>query len=383
MIHMMENDESIIEYYAESRNLHPETKRNYTTYLRQYKEYFNLTLKELLDEAETEEEKGIRWKHRTLKKRLIDYRIHLYNTYAIATAKSRFSKIQAFYRHFDIEIHQLPRFSVKNLEKLPPTNYASLPDKEVIRAAVDIATPVMKALILFMSSSGCGRAETLSLTVEDYIEATKDYHQGGNIEEIIETIDQHEDVVPTFNVLRKKTNKYYITFCSPEAVHAINTHLLNRNTLTLDSKLFKINKDYFIEAFELINDKLGLGKVGHYIRFRSHMLRKYHASALMNDGMSRDLVNDLQGRTKPLTEESYFFTDTESLREAYVEHLPALMIGKEIEKITVKSKEFIQLESKLKEKTDEVASVNERIDSIEKILGDLGIDGIVEKVKKE
>ena len=99
--------------------------------------------------------------------------------------------------------------------------------------------------------------------------------------------------------------------------------------------------------------------------------------------MSRDLVNDLQGRTKPLTEESYFFTDTESLREAYVEHLPALMIGKEIEKITVKSKEFIQLESKLKEKTDEVASVNERIDSIEKILGDLGIGGIVEKVKKE
>lgn len=379
----MENDESIIEYYAESRNLHPDTKRNYTIYLRQYKEYFNLTLKELLDEAENEEEKGIRWKHRTLKKRLIDYRIHLYNTYAPSTAKSRFSKIQAFYRHFDIEIHQLPRFSVKNLEKLPPTNYANLPDKEVIRAAVDIATPVMKALILFMSSSGCGRAETLSLTVEDYIEATKDYHQGGTIGEIIETIDQHEDVVPTFNVLRKKTNKYYITFCSPEAVHAINTHLLNRNTLTLDSKLFKINKDYFIEAFELINDKLGLGKVRHYIRFRSHMLRKYHASALMNDGMSRDLVNDLQGRTKPLTEESYFFTDTESLREAYVEHLPALMIGKEIEKITVKSKEFIQLESKLKEKTDEVASVNERINNIEKIIGDLGIADIVEKGRKE
>ena len=383
MITMMENDESIIEYYAESRNLQSETQRNYTIYLRHYTEYFQMSLKELLDEAEEEEEQGIRWKHRTLKKRLIEYRTHLYNTYAPSTAKSRFNKIQAFYRHFDIEIHPLPKFNVKNLEKLPPTKYTSLPDKEVIRAAVDIATPVMKAIILFMSSSGCGRAETLSLSVADYIEATKEYHQGGEIQEIIETVDKIDDVVPTFDVLRRKTNKYYVTFCSPEAVHAINTHLLNRNTLTPDSKLFQIHKDYFIEAFENINNKLGLGKVGHYIRFRSHMLRKYHASALMNDGMSRDIVNDLQGRTKPQTENSYFFNDTDSLREAYVSHLPALMIGKEIEKITVKSKEFRQLESELKEKTEEVVSVNERISNIEKILGDLGIENIVDKVKKE
>lgn len=363
---MKENDESIIEYYAESRNLHPETKRNYTIYLRHYTEYFQMSLKELLDEAEEEEEKGIRWKHRTLKKRLIEYRTHLYNTYAPSTAKSRMTRIQTFYRHHDIEIHPLPKFSTRNLKNTPHVSYTDLPDKEIIRAAVDIATPVMKAIILFMSSSGCGRAETLSLTVEDYIEATKEYHKGGEIQEIIGTVDKIKDVVPTFDVLRRKTNKYYITFCSPEAVHAINTHLLNRNNLTPDSKLFRIHKDYFIEAFENINTKLGLGKVGHYIRFRSHMLRKYHASALMNDGMSRDLVNDLQGRTKPKTDDSYFFTDTDSLKEAYVSHLPALMIGKEIEKITVKSKEFRQLESELKEKNEKVELLFKEFEKLKK-----------------
>ena len=362
---MKETDEKIIEYYAETRNLHSETKRNYTIYLRHYTEYHQMALKELLDEAENEEEKGIRWKHRTLKKRLIEYRTHLYNTYAPSTAKSRFNKIQAFYRHFDIEIHPLPKFNLKNLNKLPPTRYSDLPDKEVIRAATEIASPVMKAIILFMSSSGCGRAETLNLTVADYIESTQDYHQGGDINEIIETVDKIDDVVPTFNILRVKTNKYYTTFCSPEAVRAINTHLLNRHDLTLDSKLFQIHKDYFIEAFENINNRLGLGKVGFYVRFRSHMLRKYHATSLKNDGMNIDLINDLQGKSRNRTDDSYFFVNTDDLKHEYIQHLPSLMIGKEIEKITIKSPEVTRIENENQKLKDDVAEMMNRIQALE------------------
>ena len=41
-----------------------------------------------------------------------------------------------------------------------------------------------------------------------------------------------------------------------------------------------------VQSFEMINDTLGLGRVGRYLRFRSHMLRNFHASALYNDGMS-------------------------------------------------------------------------------------------------
>jgi Phage integrase family. len=58
--------------------------------------------------------------------------------------------------------------------------------------------------------------------------------------------------------------------------------------------------------FERINEELGFGKVGNYNRFRSHMLRKFHASALYNDGMSRDNVNDLQGKAKNKTDDAYF-----------------------------------------------------------------------------
>ena len=41
-----------------------------------------------------------------------------------------------------------------------------------------------------MSSSGTARAETLSLTVEDFINATKDYYKSNDTESIIEELSK-------------------------------------------------------------------------------------------------------------------------------------------------------------------------------------------------
>ena len=79
-----------------------------------------------------------------------------------------------------------------------------------------------------------------------------------------------------------------------EAVKAINAYLLTRkDPFTKDSRLFKISPQHMGRLYQKINNSLGLGNVGEYSRFRSHMLRKFHASALYNDGMTLDKVNDL------------------------------------------------------------------------------------------
>ena len=39
----------------------------------------------------------------------------------------------------------------------------------------------MKAIILFISSSGCARQETLNITIQDFIEATHEYHNSNDI----------------------------------------------------------------------------------------------------------------------------------------------------------------------------------------------------------
>ena len=77
--------------------------------------------------------------------------------------------IKFFYK-FYIEIFSLPKINEKSIQKPALIYFNNLPDKAVIREAFQIASPLMKAIILFSCSSGCARTETLSLTIGDYID---------------------------------------------------------------------------------------------------------------------------------------------------------------------------------------------------------------------
>ena len=278
--------------------------------------------------------------------------------YALNTVKTTLTPIISIYKYYEIEILDLPRMNTKGIRTPEPITFKDLPDKTIIRKALSVANPRMSAIIYFMASTGCARRETLNLTIQDYINALGDYTDKTDIFEVIDEIKGRDDIVPTFSVLRQKTNKYYTTYCSPEAVAAINSYLLSRtDPLTIKSPLFKIHEDYFTQAFERINEELGLGKVGNYNRFRSHMLRKFHASALYNDGMSLDNVNDLQGKAKNKTDASYFMTNPEDLKYEYIKHLHAITINKDVEKLSIKSPEFIQLENQKNRLESEISSI--------------------------
>lgn len=364
----MRTNEEILEEIHQVKNHKKTTQNIYKYAIEKYCKLNNKTLDELITEAENEEEQGIRWKHRTLKRRLLNFRKHLIDNYYYNTVNNTFTPILVVYHYFEIEIHELPRLDKKNYINPSPITFKDLPDKEVIREAVNISSPVMKAIILFMSSSGCARRETLNLTVLDYMNATKEYHNTNDIMDMIDTLNNINDIVPTFNILRQKTQKYYITYCSPEAVSSINHHLLQRQNLTPEDKLFKIHPDYLNQQFIKINNELGLGKVGNYNRFRSHMLRKYHASTLYNNGLSLEKVNDLQGKSKNQTDSVYFMTNPEDLKREYIEHLPSLMICKDVEKLTIKSPEFIRLEQENMEKDKELSELSNRVEGIEKLI---------------
>lgn len=60
----------LINQIAMERELSQNTKSLYNIALNSYSTFLGKTLEELLEEAETEEDKGIRWKRRTLKKTL-------------------------------------------------------------------------------------------------------------------------------------------------------------------------------------------------------------------------------------------------------------------------------------------------------------------------
>ena len=186
-----------------------------------------------------------------------------------------------------------------------------------------ISSNAFRALVLFISSSGCAKAETLSLTVGDFVKASDDYHDGGSIDDVLNCLIGRRDIVPAFYLKRIKTNKFYYAFCSPEASHHIVKYLISRKGLSLDDRLFDFTDSSLIYSFKKVNDKLNMGFVGRYRFFRSHALRKFHAS---NIGLSADIVDELQGRGKTRVREAYMKTNPIKLKEIYMGAMHNVMV---------------------------------------------------------
>lgn len=357
---------TILEQLFHERNSSKSTQVTYTRSCRYYETLTGHTIKECLDIADDEEYNNIRWKNTQTRKWILEYREWCYENYNVSTAQLYLTAILTIYRHFEITIPPLPYFSKKGLRRTPPINYNDLPDRELLSECLQVGTPLTRAIILFMSSSGMSRIDVLNLTIHDYLEATSEYHDHQDsvkyaIKDMLE-----EDIIPTFNLKRQKTGQEYITFCSHEATKSINTYLLTRTEiLTRDRPLFKINERYINMIFERLNGYFMLGKVGNYNRLRPHMLRKFHASQLAESGMSTEHINLLQGRkVQGIAHQSYIRIKPETLREEYIEALPYLVI-EDVNKYRTQTQILEEENKELKSKQDKLNNILERLERLE------------------
>lgn len=319
----------LFQKFCQDRNIKSSTRNGYFSALKLYESFNNETIENLFAEACREENERIPLKDRKIKKRLLDFRSYLLNSNLSSnTSKTYFSKVKTFYLHFEFE---LPHLQQAKYNKNYETNYLDLPTHEHIYDALLISPIDLKAVILYMSSSGSAMAETLSLSVNQFIKGTQDYHKGGSLEFILETLDKKKDIVPTFYLRRIKTDKYYYTFCSPEASSYIVKYLKTREDLKLEDPLFDFTSSQLISKFQDINDKMNWGYIGKYRFFRTHTLRKFHAS---NIGLSTEYIDALQGRSRNQVHEAYIKTNPKNLKEIYMSKMKNVMIfEKEHEKV--------------------------------------------------
>ena len=376
----MRSNEDILNEIHHAKTHSPSAKKVFRNAVKQYCNQQQSNLDQLIKEADTEEDQRIRWRDRKLKQRLLSFRQHLIENYKKNTVQSYFNAIKSIYSFYEIEIGDLPSLNLKSVNTPEPINYVDLPTKDIIKKALKIADPRMKAIILFMSSSGCAKKETLSLTIQDFIDATNEYHNANDIYEVIHQLKDRDDIIPMFRLKRQKTNKYYYTFCSPEAVQAIILHLLKVDQelkkdekLNPEDKLFPIHEDYVTMLFIELNNTLKLGKKGTYNRLRSHMLRKFHASRLYNDGLTLDEVDALQGRSKDSTHSAYFMENPKHLKEKYIQHLDCITINMDVNNLDIKSPEFVKLEnenSTLKSELGKMDDILARLSKLEANSGD-------------
>lgn len=190
------NDEEYLKELQQLRNLSDSTLSRYKIDLKHYTKYTGMTLEELLEEADDEEEQRIRMRKRKIKTHMLGLQQQLlaYN-FEPSTIKTIFSRIKAFYRTYDIEIPQIRTVGKESTETLE-----DIPTLEHIRVASSTNNLKHKALILFMASSGTGSKETLSLTVQDFIDASSDYHHETSIQNVLDVLSNKKNIIPTFHL---------------------------------------------------------------------------------------------------------------------------------------------------------------------------------------
>ena len=348
------------------RNSSQNTQKNYHTTIKHFEKVTNKTIDETLQIAKNEKKQE--WENTSLYSWLIIFRNYCYNTFKESSAKTHMARIKTIFHHFRIKTEDLPYFSTKQVNKSEEIDYEDLPHREILKKCIELKNPILKALTLFMSSTGIARTDTYNLTIQNYLDATFEYHQTNDIHLAIKLMMESEvDIIPVFKLKRKKTGETYRTFASPEAVKAVNLYLLTREKLNPTDKLFQINFTYFNTIFKETNDLLGLGTINGRSRFSPQMLRSYHATQLSEAGMNDNLIDLLQGR-KPqsIARKSYIRVKRETLKEEYIKALPFLVVQEieqvrtELDIVKEENKELRLKEKEINKLWDEIKSIKER-----------------------
>jgi integrase len=332
--------------FLDTRDLRKRTQENYKYHLKNYCQITDKTPTHLIEEAEEEEDQGIILRRRKIKQHLAKFKEN-YTERGFSENHIRIglTMIRSFYRAFEIELPKSSRQkTTKNEEAIE--SIEKLLTIEEIKKALEYASPTYKAIILLMVSSGMGRAEIISITVQDFIHSISDYFDEPitlplDIEWIRQKMDRINAPVATWNIRRIKTSEKYITFSTPESIFAILNYLEEQPPGSVDRKLFiprsyskgaKMDKMFklavgrissldpsaFSKTFQRINDKCGFGKQNGQCKFRSHSLRKFFASQLMKTSMGQLNTDWLLGhKMKNPVQAVYFLKDPQHLRLEY------------------------------------------------------------------
>ena len=381
--------------FFEEKGLSKNSRKTYVNAVKQYTRFTKMNLDELIKEADFEEEERVRWKKRTLRKRLLDFRRYLYTSLAEGSAKLYFSRIKTIYTHFGIEIGHIPKYSSKQIDRTHEMTYQDILTPKELKSAYYEANNTVKTLIVFGISSGLSKADMLDLTVADFLDACKEYIIDTNASPIqqLEQLKKQEVIIPKFIGNRKKTLVRYTTYCSPEAAEHIISELIGRHfdivnaaeenedddiqkELSYDDKVFDISESHMYYVFKKINKVLGLGKVGKFSKFRCHQLRKFQATTLINSSAetwSIDEIDALQGRVMDATHRAYFQNNENKLYEKYCNSVDDLMLFKKIHddsaKVRELEKENKEYKNKMEEQDKQIKEILEMQEKIEQLVG--------------
>jgi len=272
------------------------TKRGYINSFLNYCRFLKLTPTQLRDEAKSEQIQNIFKSDRRIREHFEDFNYFLSDQgLSSNTVHSYFNGIKSFYMFYDIDI---PRLKLDSC--VTKQGNLKIPTKPDIQDAINVADPLEKALILVGVSSGLAANEISNLRMSDL-----------SFDDAIN--------ITTIKVRRIKTSVDYYTFLTPEATAVVKDYIKYRSRTsederknrallkqkiysdsdylfcvrkvpnefldTKDEELRKLNVTGLMSIYRDLSEKIlkSTGK-GEFNLFRSHTMRKYFDSALLNAG---------------------------------------------------------------------------------------------------
>ncbi len=349
------------------------TKQSYRIVFNKYCNFHQRTLEELLEEAEKEEEERIPLKQRKIKENLLSFQLYLSKNYTYNTVQNDMGKIKTFYRTNEIELPYLP--PIKIIPTIT-TTFEEILTKDQIKYAFEHTTNhKLKALIIFMLSSGTAINETTKLTIQDFIEATKEYHNSDNIVEVLQELKDQENIIPTFFIVREKKSRPYYTFCSPEATRFILTYLkyrVLRKEVKPTDLLFEYTSTGAIASLIRLNDNCNFArKKNGYRRFHSHGFRKFFSTNMLEAGMSKYDVDFLCGRKADTVSEAYFQVRPERRKKLYERYMSSVIIFDKVNYIDITSQEkqhYEKLKDEINKNKQENKQIKQMLYDLQKLL---------------
>ncbi|AEG17313.1 tyrosine-type recombinase/integrase [Methanobacterium paludis] len=365
---MDEKDKILLKNWFIKENYSETTQIMYKHSLELYSTLLKKTITELFNEADVEEESNIRLKKRKYQGYILQFKEHLKNLGKSKNTMNLYiSAILSFYNSNDI---LPPKINLPGGDIGLEKNYGRLITKKEIKQLIDVSSTRDTAIIYTMALSGMSQNEIRNLTIKKFIKSA-----GNAIKQEINSLNElfkHEeelikDTVITLEITRQKVNYCYHTFIPPEATKAIIVYLRERcnhrdkriHPKGISDSLFVVNKGPFmgeqITAAAITGLYQGCGKRsgfkhedGSYRVWRSHGMRKYFMSTIINKTHNHELANYLVGHTISATERAYWFADPKELKKEYLKVLPYLSLdGAEVK--DVKTEELKKYETAMEE----------------------------------
>lgn len=335
-----------INQWLEIVNIREETRKSYLLGMQTFTEFTNKTPEQLLNEADKEQDENIKVRNRAVNKHLYGFRNYLQEKgLAPLSVKAYINGVKSFYKAFDIEFKPIKQEGAVVLKE-----NKKIPTIEDMRDILKVCDPLEKAIILVGCSSGIDSSTMSNLLVSDF---KNGYDPATGITALV--------------LRRTKTNIDFVTFLTPEASEAVLNYMsfrartvnttetkrlnqLAKQRVYADSNhlfiLRKINdeflKDYdeawrkidrpaFMKIYRDISTKANKNtEKGQFNFIRSHNFRKFFDSTMLNAGCDFLHVEEFMGHKLPGTQNHYYSTDVEGLKNYYKNFIPYLTINKNL-----------------------------------------------------